>query len=73
MISGGAPKLTGMTAPLALSVSAVDPAGGLLVADLLAFGALGVAGSGLVTAVTATAAACTGISSAPPWQAAPTR
>lgn len=42
-----------MTAPLALSVSAVDPAGGLLVADLLAFGALGVAGSGLVTAVTA--------------------
>jgi hydroxymethylpyrimidine/phosphomethylpyrimidine kinase len=42
-----------MTAPSALAVSAADPAGGLLTADLLAFGALGVAGSGLVTAVTA--------------------
>lgn len=42
-----------MTVPSALSVSAADPAGGLLAADLLAFGALGVAGSGVVTAVTA--------------------
>lgn len=42
-----------MNAPSALSVSASDPGGGLLAADLLAFGALGVAGSGLVTAVTA--------------------
>ncbi len=42
-----------MTVPLALSVSAADPAGGLLTADLLAFSALGIAGSGLVTAVTA--------------------
>jgi len=42
-----------MTVPSALSVSAADPAGGLLGADLLAFGALGVAGSGVVTAVTA--------------------
>ncbi|MHB8797664.1 MAG: bifunctional hydroxymethylpyrimidine kinase/phosphomethylpyrimidine kinase [Thermoanaerobaculia bacterium] len=42
-----------MTPPFALAVSAVDPSGGLLTADLLAFGALGVAGAGLVTAVTA--------------------
>lgn len=42
-----------MTVPSALAVSAADPTGGLLTADLLAFGALGVAGSGLVTAVTA--------------------
>ena len=42
-----------MTVPSALAVSAVDPAGGLLATDLLAFGALGIAGSGLVTAVTA--------------------
>lgn len=42
-----------MTAPSALSVSASDPGGGLLATDLLAFGALGVAGAGLVTAVTA--------------------
>ncbi len=41
-----------MSAPFALSVSAADPAGGLLAADLLAFGALGLAGSGLVTVVT---------------------
>lgn len=55
-----------MTDPLALSISAADPAGGLLAADLLAFGALGVAGSGLVTAVTAD-----GIRSAGPVQEVP--
>ncbi|MBP7675823.1 MAG: bifunctional hydroxymethylpyrimidine kinase/phosphomethylpyrimidine kinase [Thermoanaerobaculia bacterium] len=42
-----------MTASSALAASATDPSGGLLTADLLSFGAFGVAGSGLVTAVTA--------------------
>ncbi len=55
-----------MTAPSALSISAADPIGGLLAADLLAFGALGVAGSGVVTAVTAG-----GLRSAGPVQEVP--
>ena len=42
-----------MAAPFALSISATDPGGGLLAADLLAFDALGVVGAGVVTAVTA--------------------
>lgn len=42
-----------MTVPSALSISAVDPGGGLLAADLLAFEALGVLGSGVVTVLTA--------------------
>lgn len=41
----------GMAAPSALSISAADPVGGLLATDLLVFGALGVAGSGIVSAV----------------------
>lgn len=42
-----------MTVPSALSISAADPGGGLLAADLLVFEALGVLGSGVVTALTA--------------------
>ncbi len=42
-----------MTASSALAIDAFDAAGGLLAADLLAFEALGVLGSGVVTAVTA--------------------
>jgi len=41
-----------MAAPSALSVSASDPGGGLLHADLLAFDVLGVVGSGVVSAST---------------------
>lgn len=37
----------------ALSISATDPAGGLLAADLLVFDALGASGAGVVSAVTA--------------------
>ena len=42
-----------MTVPSALAISAADPGGGLLAADLLAFEALGILGSGVVTALTA--------------------
>src|SRR5512146_228915 len=42
-----------MPAPSVLSISAADPGGGLLAADLLAFGALGLAGAGVVSATTA--------------------
>jgi hydroxymethylpyrimidine/phosphomethylpyrimidine kinase len=42
-----------MTVPSALAISAADPDGGLLAADLLAFQALGILGSGVVTALTA--------------------
>jgi hydroxymethylpyrimidine/phosphomethylpyrimidine kinase len=42
-----------MPVPSALAISAADPGGGLLAADLLAFEALGVLGSGVVTALTA--------------------
>jgi len=42
-----------MAVPSALAISATDPAGGLLASDLLAFDALGVLGSGVVTATTA--------------------
>lgn len=41
-----------MAAPSALTVSAADPGGGLLQADLLAFEALGVLGTAVVTAAT---------------------
>ncbi len=41
-----------MPVPCALAISAADPGGGLLAADLLAFDALGVSGSGVVTATT---------------------
>lgn len=52
-IAGGAAKLTGMAPPAALAISAADPGGGLLASDLLAFDALGVLGSGVVSAATA--------------------
>ena len=52
-IAGGASKLTQMTVPTALAISAADPGGGLLAADLLVFEALGILGSGVVTALTA--------------------
>ncbi len=42
-----------MAVPSALAISASDPGGGLLATDLLAFEALGVLGSGVVTALTA--------------------
>ncbi len=42
-----------MAPPAALAISAADPGGGLLAADLLAFDALGVVGSGIVSATTA--------------------
>jgi hydroxymethylpyrimidine/phosphomethylpyrimidine kinase len=42
-----------MASASALAISASDPGGGLLAADLLAFDLLGVLGSGVVTAVTA--------------------
>jgi hydroxymethylpyrimidine/phosphomethylpyrimidine kinase len=42
-----------MAVPSALAISATDPGGGLLAADLLAFEALGILGSGVVTALTA--------------------
>lgn len=42
-----------MAPPVALAISATDPGGGLLPADLLAFDALGVLGCGVVTATTA--------------------
>jgi len=41
-----------MAVPSALAISATDPGGGLLAADLLAFEALGILGSGVVTALT---------------------
>jgi hydroxymethylpyrimidine/phosphomethylpyrimidine kinase len=42
-----------MGVPRALSISATDPGGGLLAADLLTFEVLGAAGAGVVSAVTA--------------------
>jgi hydroxymethylpyrimidine/phosphomethylpyrimidine kinase len=42
-----------MVFPCALAISATDPGGSLLAADLLAFDTLGVVGSGVVTATTA--------------------
>ena len=42
-----------MGVPRALSISATDPGGGLLAADLLTFDVLGAAGAGVVSAVTA--------------------
>lgn len=56
-----------MTAPSALAISAADPGGGLLAADLLVFEALGILGSGVVTALTAH-----GIRQAGPIHDAPT-
>ena len=56
-----------MTVPSALAISAADPGGGLLAADLLAFEVLGVLGSGVVTALTAH-----GIRQAGPAHDAPT-
>jgi hydroxymethylpyrimidine/phosphomethylpyrimidine kinase len=51
-IAGEHFKLTEMTPPAAIAISATDPTGGLLADDLVTLNALGILGSGIVSAMT---------------------